>query len=163
MLTCVCAHFLLHSRLLQSKHSAPDQHTEAVRKQGSQCDSEWLWRDNSSVVQMHISTPGCRPWQQRLMLRLYRMNLSFPSARNPSLSSSCQMEATAKSQLSLCYQHSCIGLCPPKAQNSSSTSALPPQAGLGPGANKTLKPYSWDALHNIASLLLSWCFTLTNG
>lgn len=88
-----------------------------------------------------------------------------PTARNPFLASSCHMEVTAKGQIFLCYQHALIDLFPHKAQNSSSTSALRPQAGLGPGANKTLKAHNWhhSAQYSLSLYSPSWLLTFANG
>lgn len=152
MLACMCAHFLLYSWALQShwclhqsKYSAHNQHTKAIRETGK---TVWLWLRNaiSSVVQISIShSQSLAPasGESRAVV-LQNESVPSPTTRNPSLASSRQMEVTAKGQIFLCYQHALIDLCPPKAQDSSSSSALRPQAVLGPGANKTLKACNWD-------------------
>lgn len=135
------SHWCLH----QSKYSAHDQHIKAIKETRKtiwlRLAVKWYQFSGSNQHQPFLVT-GLS--QQSHAVVLQNESVPSPTARNPSLASSCQMEVTAKGQIFFCYQHALIDLCPPKAQNSSSSSALRPQAVLGPGANKTLKPHNWD-------------------
>lgn len=177
MLTCACAHFLLYSWVLQShwclhqsKYSAHDQHTKAIRETRQtiwlRLAVKWYQFSGSNQHQPFSVTGPCQQWESESRAVVLQNKLvPSPSARNPSLASSCQMEVTAKGQIFLCYQDALIDLCPPKAQNSSSTSALGPQAVIGPGANKTLKLHNWDhsAQHSLSLYSPSWLLTFTHG